>query len=445
MAPRVRFAPSPTGKLHVGNIRTALLNWLFAKSQGGAFVLRIDDTDFARSRPEYEEAIERDLTWLGLAWDEKHAQSKRVPAYEAASARLKADGVLYACYETEEELERKRKIAQARGRPPVYDRAALALSAAEKAAFEAQGRTPHWRFKLSGGRAEWADLVRGAQSIDTGSLSDPVLIRADGAFLYTLPSVVDDVDLAITHIVRGEDHVANTGVQIEIFRALGAPVPAFGHFPLLVGAGGEALSKRLGSLAVEDLRADGVEPLALLSHLAKLGTSDPVQARESLAVLAEEFAWDKIGRAPARFDPEELKRVNAEALHALAYAQARPRLQALGADLGEEFWMAVRGNLSVFGDVSLWAQVVGGEIAPVVEDEAFLAAAAEALPEAPYGETSWAAWTDAVKAATGAKGRALFMPLRLALTAQAHGPEMAKLFALLPEAKVRARLAGRSA
>ena len=441
----VRFAPSPTGRLHVGNVRTALLNWLFAKGQGGQFVLRIDDTDTERSRAEYETGIETDLMWLGLKWDRKENQSKRFESYDSAAAKLKAAGLLYPCYDTEDELERRRKLAMARGRPPVYDRAALSLSVEEKAKLEAEGRKPHWRFKLSGGRVEWSDLVRGAQSIDTTSVSDPVLIKGDGAYLYTLPSVVDDIDMNITHVVRGEDHVTNAGVQIEIFKALGAEAPVMGHFPLLVGADGEALSKRLGSMSVESLRDEGIEPIAVLSHLAKLGTSDPVEARETLDQLTAEFDFGKIGRAPARFDPEELRRINAQVLHTLPYDSAKARLADMGADLGADFWDAVRSNLTLFSGAGNWAHIINGPLEPVVEDADFLAKAAEFLPAGPYTLESWVAWTDAVKAATGAKGKALFLPLRLALTGLRHGPEMNRLLPLIGEERTRARLAGKTA
>lgn len=445
MTVRVRFAPSPTGKLHVGNLRTALFNWLFAINHNGVAILRVDDTDIARSTKAFEEGIDEDLAWLGLAPAERVNQSQRFALYDAAAEKLKTMGLLYPAYETEEELDRKRKIAQARGRAPIYDRAALALSAEQRAAFEAEKRKPHWRFKLSGARVEWDDLVRGRQSIDTGSLSDPVLIREDGLYLYTLPSVVDDIDLAITHVIRGEDHVTNTGVQVEIFRALGAEPPVFGHFPLLVGADGGKLSKRTGSLALSDLRAEGFEPIALVSHLAKIGTSDPVEARPDLATLAAEFSWDKIGRAPARFDEDELARVNAQAVHALSYEAAKPRLSALGCDLGEAFWLAVRANLTLLPDVTEWARVVAGPIEPVRPDPAFAAAALEVLPAGPYDSASWSAFVDAVKAKTGAKGKALFMPLRQALTGKDHGPEMGPLFALIGPDKARARLNGEAA
>lgn len=445
MSIRLRFAPSPTGRLHVGNVRTALMNWLFALREGGQVLLRIDDTDLARSTKAFEQGIDDDLSWLGLNWHERANQSHRFEAYEKAAAKLKADGLLYPCYETEEELDRRRKIAQATGKPPIYDRAALKLTEAERTKLEAGGRKPHWRFKLSGARKEWVDLVRGAQSIDTGSLSDPVLIREDGAFLYTLPSVVDDIDFKITHIVRGEDHVTNSGVQVEIFEALGGEAPAFGHFPLLAGADGGALSKRLGSLSVSELRDEGFEPMAVLSHLAKIGTSDPVEARTRIEQLAEEFAFEKIGRAPARFDPEELKRVNAALLHQLDYAAVKDRLAALEADKGAAFWTAIRANISLLPEVRQWAHIVDGPIEPFISDKAFAAAALEALPSGDYDGSTWSAFTNAVKDKTGAKGKALFMPLRQALTGLDHGPEMAALFPLIGEERARKRLNGETA
>jgi len=445
MSIRLRFAPSPTGRIHVGNVRTALMNWLFAIRESGQVLLRIDDTDLARSTKEFEQGIEEDLRWLGLNWHDRANQSHRFDAYEKAAAKLKADGLLYPCYETEEELDRRRRIAQATGKPPIYDRAALKLTPADRARLEGEGRKPHWRFKLSGARKEWNDLVRGPQSIDTASLSDPVLIREDGAFLYTLPSVVDDIDFQITHIVRGEDHVTNSGVQIEIFEALGGAVPVFGHFPLLAGADGGALSKRLGSLSVSELRAEGYEPMAVLSHLAKIGTSDPVEARASLEQLASEFSFEKIGRAPARFDPDELKRVNASLLHQLAYEAVKERLSALEADRGEAFWNAVRANISLLPEVRQWAHIVDGPIEPFISDKAFAAAAVEVLPRGAYDANTWNAFVSAVKEKTGAKGKALFMPLRQALTGLDHGPEMAALFPLIGEERARKRLCGQTA
>lgn len=444
MSVKVRFAPSPTGKLHVGNVRTALVNWLFAKGQGGSFVLRIDDTDLARSTQEFEDGIETDLTWLGLVWDERYNQSKRFDRYEEAAARLKASGRLYPCYETADELDRRRKVQLSRGLPPIYDRAALELTEAEKAAYEAEGRRPHWRFKLEGKRVAWEDLARGHAEVDTASMSDPVLVREDGLFLYTLPSVVDDIDMDITHVIRGEDHVTNTGAQIEIFEALGAKVPGFAHMPLLVGADGAALSKRLGSLSISDMRDQGYEPIAITSHLGKIGTSDNLEVAASVVALGQAFAFSKMGRSPARYDTADLDRLNAQALHAMGYAEAQPRLAALGADLGEVFWDTVRGNLTKFADVADMARIVTGPVTPVIEDPAFAAAALEILPEV-IDAGAWSAWTAAVKEKTGAKGKGLFMPLRLALTGQAHGPDMAAMAPLIGREAIVRRLKGEAA
>jgi glutamyl-tRNA synthetase len=440
---KVRFAPSPTGKLHVGNVITALRNWLFVRQSGGTFLLRIDDTDTARSTKAFEDGIRTDLTWLGLTWDEEARQSSRFGVYDQARDALIQAGLLYPCYETSEELDRKRKIALSRKLPPVYDRAALALSDSDKAAFEAEGRKPHWRFKLSGKRVAWNDLIRGEQTVDTASMSDPVLIRADGAYLYTLPSVVDDVDLGITHVIRGEDHVTNTGAQAEIFEALsGGNRPQFGHFPLLVGADGETLSKRIGSLSVESLREQGVSPMAVLSLMARIGTSDPVEAVANLDDLVAGFDFAKIGRAPARFDPDDVKRLDAQLLHGAAFEAVEVRLGGLGIEIDEPLWLAVRANLTKLEDVAMWAQVVRGPMTPIIEDREFTTAAAALLPAEPLDQTSWQAFTDAVREATGAKGKALFMPLRKALTGKDFGPEMGRLLPLIGREKAHARLLG---
>ncbi|WP_306016794.1 glutamate--tRNA ligase [Oceanicaulis sp. MMSF_3324] len=447
MTVKVRFAPSPTGKLHVGNVRTALINVLFARGQGGQVLLRIDDTDLERSTAAFEDAIRADLTWLGLSWDETFKQSERFDKYEAAKTALIEQGLLYPCYETEDELDRKRKIQRAQGKPPVYDRAALSLTDDDKARLDAEGRKPHWRFKLSGGRIEWTDLVRGPSHIETSSVSDPILIRADGSYLYTLPSVVDDLDSKVTHIIRGEDHVTNSAAQIEIFEALGGKgsAPAMGHMALLVGADGDKLSKRLGSLSIEDLRdLDGFEPMAICSLLAKIGTSDAVDVRSALQQLADEFDFGKLSRTPARFDPEELKRLNAKLVHAMDYADVHDRLAALNADGGEAFWAAVRPNLTVVKDVVEWARLIEGPVTPAIADEDvdFAAQAAELLPEGALTQDSWGAWTSALKEATGRKGKSLFLPLRMALTGQQRGPEMADLLPLIGAEKAKARLKG---
>jgi glutamyl-tRNA synthetase len=441
--PIVRFAPSPTGKLHVGNVRTALINWLFATGQGGQFILRIDDTDTERSTKAFEDGLKADLQWLGLEWGGTFNQSDRFAQYDAAADKLRADGLLYAAYETADELDRQRKIARAKGKPPVYDRAALSLTDDDKAKLEAEGRKPHWRFKLSGNRVEWDDLVRGPQSIDTSSLSDPVLIREDGSYLYTLPSCVDDINANITHVVRGEDHVTNSGAQIEIFRALGGDAPAMAHTPLLVGADGAGLSKRLGSLSIEQLREDGFEPMAIASLLAKIGTSDNVEARNTLDALVSEFGFDKIGRAPARFDEEELKGLNAALLHEASFAEVKSRLEAIDPRAADEgFWTVARANCTTLPDIKEWVEVVFGDVSPLIDegDAEFITAAAAALPVGEVTADTWGTWTSALKADTGRKGGALFMPLRKAITGRKYGPDMSKLLPLIGRKKALARL-----
>jgi glutamyl-tRNA synthetase len=441
----VRFAPSPTGRLHAGNIRTALLNYLFARKHGGDFILRLDDTDQARSTKAFAKGIEEDVVWLGIQWAKLVHQSDRFALYEGAVERLKAMGRLYPAYETPEELDLKRKRQLARGKPPVYDRAALQLSDEDKARLEAEGRAPHWRFKLEPRDVVWDDLVRGRQHVDAASLSDPVLIRGDGTYLYTLPSVVDDIDLGVTHVVRGEDHVANTAPQIQLFEALGATPPAFGHHNLLVGPDGQALSKRDRSLAIEGLRAEGLEALSVASYAATIGTSDPVAPHVSLDELVEAFDFIKLSRAPARFDPHELRLLNAKLLHALPYEAVAARLEGLGVGGGEAFWEAVRGNLAVLSEAKMWWGVVQGPLTPVIESPELCRQAAQLLPPEPWDEETWPAWCAAVKAETGAKGKALFHPLRLALTAAETGPELKHLLPLIGRDRALARLEGKTA
>ncbi len=445
MTVTVRFAPSPTGRLHVGNIRTALVNWLFASSHGGKFVLRIDDTDRERSTKEFEDGIIADLAWLGLSHDAFMRQSERMARYGAAIDDLKSRGLLYACYETPEELDLKRKVQLGRGKPPVYDRAALKLSDAQKQAYTDKGITPHWRFLLTHETVAWRDLVHGDVAIHTQSLSDPVLVRADGQPLYTLPSICDDIDMEITHVIRGEDHLTNTAVQIQLFKAMGAGAPVFGHFPMLTGAGGEGLSKRLGSLGVESLREDGLEPMALNSLLARLGTSDPVEPRQTMDALVAGFDITHIGRASVKFDAKDLGPVNEHILHTMPYAAAEPRLSALGVGGGAAFWDMVRANLVRFPDVSLWWDVVRGPISPVITEPEFLATAEALLPRDGFNDATWEAWTNALKAQTGRKGRDLFMPLRLTLTGLGHGPEMKSLLLFIGPERAHALLRGETA
>ena len=440
MKTKVRFAPSPTGRIHIGNARTALMNWLFSKSQMGDFILRFDDTDVERSRREYADSIEMDLHWLGIKPDLLVRQSERFPLYAAAAEKLKSIGRLYPCYETEEELDRRRKRQAARGLPPVYDRAALSLSDAEKQALEAEGRKPHWRFKLEHRIVEWHDLVRGSCHVDCASLSDPVLVRADGTYLYTLPSVVDDIDLQVTHIIRGEDHVTNTAVQIQLFEILGTHVPHFAHHNLLTNASGEGLSKRMGHLSLTSLREGGLEPMAAASLAVLVGSAEAVRPIASLQALGALLDLGRLSRAPARFDEGELDHLNARLLHDMPYADVAERLQGLGIEGGDAFWLAIRGNIGRLQDSKLWWSVVQGPVAPHALEAAFQTAALESLPPAPWGHETWAQWTAQIKAKTGLSGKALFMPLRQVLTGHEHGPELKALLPLIGPEQVRARL-----
>ena len=446
MSVTVRFAPSPTGLLHVGNARVALLNWLLARAHGGRFVLRLDDTDEERSEDRFAVLIEEDLKWMGLDWDEKARQSERLDRYHAVTEKLKAEGLLYPCYETPDELELKRKLQRARGKPPVYDRAALKLNGEDKAKLEAEGRHPHWRFKLAHEEVIWDDLSRGPCHYHGEHVSDPVLIRADGTYLYTLPSVVDDVDLGITHVLRGEDHVTNTAVQIQLYRALGAEPPTFAHLPLITGAEGEELSKRIGGpLSLEALRGEGIEPMALASLLAKLGSSEAIEARETMADLVAEFDIAHFSRNSPRFDPRELMHLNARVLHFMPYTIAAERLHAMGMEgVDEAMWDAVKPNLEKLEDVRHWWSVCRAPVTPDIAeaDREMCAAAADLLPPEPWTAETWKTFAEAVKQATGRKGGGLFKPLRKALTGEGQGPELAALLPLIGWARAQKRLNG---
>ncbi len=456
MTVTVRFAPSPTGHIHIGNTRTALFNWLYAKKRGGRFILRFDDTDVERSRKEYADGISRDLEWLGIKPDLTVAQSQRFSLYDAAVEKLKAAGLLYPCYETPEELERRRKIRLSRRLPPVYGREALKLTDEERAALVAEGRKPHWRFLLPNYRSDpfttertevqWDDVVRGPQTVDLASMSDPVLIRADGTYLYTLPSVIDDIDLGVTHIIRGDDHVTNTGAQIALFRALSAEPPAFGHHNLLTTVSGEGLSKRTGSLSVASLRDAGIEPMAVASLAVLIGTSENVTAASSMEELAALFEPTSTSRSAAKFDPAELSGLSRHLIQTLPFGEVADRLSLLGiaGDDAEAFWIAVRGNLETVSEAEDWWRIVKKSPAKdadlSTEDRDFVRAAAKHLPEEPWDADTWRAWTGAVKAETGRKGRGLFMPLRIALTGREQGPELAGLLPLLGREETLARL-----
>ena len=440
MSVRVRFAPSPTGPLHVGNARIALLNFLFVRRHQGEFLLRFDDTDRARSRPEHAAGIVKDLAWLGLSWVGPAYQSERLAAYERAAALLRGEGRLYACFETEDELARKRESLRRRGRPPIYDRAGLRLTEGERARLEASGRKPYWRFLLSERSIAWHDLVLGERRIPLPSLSDPVLVREDGTPLYTFSSIVDDREFAITHVIRGEDHVTNTAVQIDLWEALegsGEP-PAFAHLPLLTDEAGGKLSKRLGSLGIRTLREDGVMAEALAFYLARLGTTGD-GAVAPLDSLARDFDLATFSRSPARFDTHQLLTLNRHVLQHLSYADVQRKLPE-GAS--EEFWMAVRENIDLLSEARQWWEVVAGEIAPPPSEGEgeFLRMAAALLPPEPWGAETWKAYAAALTAASGRRGRALFHPLRLALTGEEDGPALARLLPLIGRARAAARI-----
>ena len=430
-----RFAPSPTGYLHVGNLRTALFNYLIARKSGGSFILRLDDTDPERSKQEYADAIQQDLEWLGLTWDRIERQSARLDRYADAADRLRAAGRFYEAFETPTELDLKRKKQLNMQKPPVYDRAALALTHAEKDRLRAERGPGVWRFKLDHARIEWADGILGDISIDAASVSDPVLIRGDGQVLYTLASVVDDIEMGVSHVVRGSDHVTNTATQIQIIQALGGALPSFAHHSLLTGPQGEALSKRLGTLALRDLRARGVEPMALLSLMARLGSSDPVELRGSVDELIEGFDITHFGSSPTKFDENDLFPLTARYLGGLPFAAVADDVTTLGvpSDIAPRFWDVVRENSTVKADMADWWALFQNGAAPMVaeEDREFVAQAFAMLPPFPYDAATWSAWTSAVKGATGRKGRGLFMPLRQAITGKERGPEMADVMALL--------------
>lgn len=435
-----RFAPSPTGYIHVGNLRTALMNFLIARKAGGTFILRLDDTDQERSKQEYIDGLFADLEWLGIEYDRVEQQSKRLDRYREAAEDLKTAGRFYECFESPTELDLKRKKLLNMGKPPVYDRASLKLSAEEREKLRAEGRAGYWRFLLDQERIEWQDGIIGPISIDAASVSDPVLIKADGQVLYTFASSVDDVDMGVTHIVRGADHVTNTATQIQIMKALGGTPPTFAHHSLLTGAKGEELSKRLGVLSLRDLRARGVEPMALLSLMARLGSSKPVELAGSMQELIDGFDISSFGAAPTKFDAEDLFPLTRHHVQGLPFATVQARIAALGvpAEKAEAFWAVARGNITVLADLESWWHLFRDGATPVVDeaDRDFVRQALAMLPAQPFTRETWGQWTAEVKAATGRKGKELFMPLRKALTGQAHGPEMADVLPLLEKLPV---------
>lgn len=442
MTVAVRFAPSPTGVLHVGSVRTALIVWLCARKNNGNFMLRIDDTDLQRSKEENVDDIMAGLKWLGLDWDRFARQRDRAENYDVAIQKLKDNGRLYPCYETEDELALKRKSLLSRSMPPIYDREALTLTDAQKAKYEAEGRKPHWRFKLNHDPIIWQDLVRGHVEFHGKDMSDPVLIREDGRPLYHICSVIDDIDFGITHIVRGEDHVSNTASHVQMFEALGATPPHFAHVTLLGDMEGKKLSKRKGSFSLASLRDEvGIEPMAIISLMSRIGTSDPIEPLMNIQEAIDSFDFSKFSRNLPKFDEEELYRLNAKILHKMEFAEVKDRLLGMGlADIDEAFWQTVRPNLEILSDIKDWWQVAKGPVTPVIEDPEFTSLAAELLPEGPWDNTTWDQWVNAIKAKTDRKGKALFMPLRLSITGQQHGPELKELLPLIGRQRVLERL-----
>jgi len=436
---KVRFAPSPTGSMHIGNTRTALFNWLLAKKLGGEFILRIDDTDLLRSKKEYEDIIRDVLTWLELTWSDEKRQTARIERHREIAEKMMKEGRIYPCYETPEELEFMRKKLMTKGLPPIYDRSALKLTKGQIETYEKEGRKPHYRFKLEDGEIKWNDMIRGEIKYEASNLSDPIIIREDGSFLYHLPSVIDDFDFGITHIVRGEDHVTNTAAQIQMFEALGGKVPAFAHLPLLTGKEGK-LSKRLGSLGVVQLREEGIEAMAICSFLAKLGTSDAIEPFDNLEDLAKSLDFSKMGRAQPKFDEEELKLFNTKLVHTLPYEKVKSRV-----NVTEKFWNDMRSNLEIVDDIHIWDNICNHEIEPIIEDKALTDTAADLLLEEPWNDRTYSVLIEDLKKATGKKGKELFHPLRKALTAREDGPELKILLSLVGREKALKRLKGQKA
>lgn len=437
---KTRFAPSPTGLLHIGNARTALLCYLIAKKSGGKFMLRMDDTDIIRSKTEYADAIKNELTWLGLKWDEFAKQSDRSERYNKVIDELKNKGLLYACYETTQELDIKRKMLINRGLPPIYDRTALLLTEDEKAKFEQQGIAPHWRFKLDQSKTIcWNDKIKGKTSFEAKNLSDPVLIRANGTPTYMLPSAIDDIDFDINFVVRGEDHVSNTAIQIQLFEALGSPIPEFAHAALIKAKDGK-ISKRVGGFDIESIRNDSIEALTINSFLSKIGTSDPVEARMSMQEIVDNFDIDKFTKNSATYSYEDLEKLNPKIVHNLPFEDVKNRESMKHIDA--EFYNSVKANLQKIDDIQQWWDICKNNIEPIIDDAELINCAYELLPSGEWNEGTWNEWTSKIKEKTGKKGKALFMPIRKALTAREHGPELKYMLPLIGKDEVKRRLKG---
>ena len=440
-----RFAPSPTGFLHVGNVRTALIAWMFARKHNGKFMLRIDDTDLLRSRQEYVDAIKEDLTWLGLHWDQEAVQSERLAKYEQIKSELIKTGALYPCYETAEELQVKKKLQLGQNKPPIYDRAALKLTPEQRQKMESDGLPTHYRLKLNEGKISWHDLIRGEISFDAKNISDPILIRADGTMTYSIASVVDDAEFGITHIIRGEDHITNSAMHIRLFEAMGSSIPEFAHLSLLKSQEGE-ISKRYGGFEIRALREAGFDRMAVLSLLAKMGTSDSIENTNSLQELVDNFSLAKLSKSTVTYDLDELIRLNAQLLHNKPYEEVEATLHAMGMVKADKiFWETVRANLSNINEVKTWYDICCAELIPITDDLEFTTMAASLLPKGEFTNETWDQWITAVKAATDKSGKAIFMPIRKALTNLDHGPELRYVLKIMGYDRAFKRLTGISA
>ena len=435
-----RFAPSPTGLLHLGNIRTALINWLYARTHNGKFILRIDDTDQERSKDEYISKIKYDLEWLGIDYDDTFNQSSRFERYREQFEKLKADGRIYPCYETPEELERKRKLQMASGGKQVYDRSSLSLTDEEKRSYEDDGRKPHWRFLLQTERLKWNDLLKGELDIDLTSLSDPVLFREDGVPLYTFSSAVDDIDYNITNVIRGDDHTSNTAVQIEIINAIDKNRITFAHHALLKASSGDKLSKRDNVISIDSFRKSNLEPLAILSLLATIGTSQSIELKDSLHQIISEFKLETISTSPGRIEIDVLNALNKKQVQKLNFDEVSERLKNINEKIDEKFWNTIRSNLETVEGVKQWSDIVFDSKLIEAEDKEYIKSAMELIPDDPWDENTWELWTSAIKEKTGRKGKELFLPLREAFTGMSHGPEMKLLIQLIGREKILERV-----
>jgi glutamyl-tRNA synthetase len=443
---KTRFAPSPTGLLHVGNVRTALINWLFTKKNGGSFTLRIDDTDLVRSTKEFTECIKQDLSWLKLDWDDLIFQSNRFERYTEIKNLLIKQGKLYPCYETPEELDIKRKLQLGQGKPPIYDRSALKLSDKQKEQLESSGKKPHYRFLLENRKISWQDLVRDEVTFAENSMSDPILIREDGSWTYMLCSVIDDIDLNITHIIRGEDHISNTAVQIQIFEILGARLPTFAHLARITSKEAK-ISKRVGGFDIQNLREEkGIEAMTINNFLATIGTSDPVSHFSEIEDIIEHFELSKFHKSPTNYDEDDLIRINHKILADSSFAEISPRLKQMNLNkIDKNFWLIVRKNLNTLNEIILWNNICFDKVIPIIDDKGFLNACAQCLPTDNWDETIWEKWMHNIISVTNKKGKELFLPIRFALTGIDHGPELKSMIYLLGKEKILKRLNGETA